>query len=405
MGYSLRRLLASISLTGVSVIALVVFVLASQIAFAILPVIGIGGFFLQAGTFEGQNGLVYPVKGQLSSDYPDEVTDTARCQERPMLAFRLDNADVSSGYAIFKDVKLPWFDDRWMTIRLDERPGGAIEGNRITLYTTQLEADTLRLDNIALSESNNGQIWGPRSGELTLRGDPQDSITGNDLRATGVKAWVHALSAESINFQPGGGSISLNVTFSTTSQLQDRYDSAGILNDIDNEQRENYFDCLPGQPALRDSPLLSEDFDGGTVPAGWTTQNLQVTTNTANSTPYSVQLNGSESVLQTPSFDLSTDVGLAVSYWIREGDDSFSEDPDPGEYIVVEYRSSRGEWIRLDTKVGGAFGGPQGRIFEGGVTLPQGAYHDDFALRFRTEGGLAGGSTPDNWHVDDVKIG
>ena len=46
--------------------------------------------------------------------------------------------------------------------------------------------------------------------------------------------------------------------------------------------------------------------------------------------------------------------------WIRRGADSFSEDPDGGEDLVVEYLNDIGVWVALETFSGS--GGP-GAIF------------------------------------------
>ena len=37
--------------------------------------------------------------------------------------------------------------------------------------------------------------------------------------------------------------------------------------------------------------------------------------------------------------------GAELSVWIRRGDDAFSEDPDDGEDLVIEYRDAGGGWI------------------------------------------------------------
>ncbi len=86
-----------------------------------------------------------------------------------------------------------------------------------------------------------------------------------------------------------------------------------------------------------------------------------------------------------------------LTMWIRRGDDSFSEDPDGGENLVVEYLDDVGSWIALETFTGS--GGP-GQTFVRSYTLPAAGRHANFQLRYR----MTGGSGPgwDYWHIDDV---
>ena len=83
--------------------------------------------------------------------------------------------------------------------------------------------------------------------------------------------------------------------------------------------------------------------------------------------------------------------------WIRRGADSFSEDPDGGEDLVVEYLDNTNSWVALGTFSGS--GGP-GQQFTPTYTIPASGLHSGFQVRFR----MTGGSGPiwDFWHVDDV---
>ena len=86
-----------------------------------------------------------------------------------------------------------------------------------------------------------------------------------------------------------------------------------------------------------------------------------------------------------------------LTLWIRRGADAFSEDPDGGENLVVEYLNDVGAWIALATFAGA--GGP-GQIFIRAYTLPAAGRHVNFQLRFRQ---TAGSGLPwDFWHVDNV---
>lgn len=86
-----------------------------------------------------------------------------------------------------------------------------------------------------------------------------------------------------------------------------------------------------------------------------------------------------------------------LTMWIRRGSDAFSEDPDNGENLVVEYENNVGTWVALET-----FNGPgqHGQIFIRAYDLPAAGRHSNFRLRFRQTGGS--GAPWDYWHMDDV---
>ncbi len=86
-----------------------------------------------------------------------------------------------------------------------------------------------------------------------------------------------------------------------------------------------------------------------------------------------------------------------LTVWIRRGADSFSEDPDPGENLVIEYLDDLGSWIALETFTGA---GQAGQIFPRTYNLPAAGRHANFQLRFRITGG--DGTAQDYWHIDDV---
>jgi hypothetical protein len=88
-----------------------------------------------------------------------------------------------------------------------------------------------------------------------------------------------------------------------------------------------------------------------------------------------------------------------ISMWIRRGSDTFSEDPDNGENLVVEYLNDSLNWITLETFLGN---GTPGQIFTRTYNLPATAQHNGFQIRFRQTGGNNG--LYDYWHVDDVCI-
>ena len=87
------------------------------------------------------------------------------------------------------------------------------------------------------------------------------------------------------------------------------------------------------------------------------------------------------------------------SVWIRRGDDAFSEDPDTNENLVVEYLNSAGNWITLETFLGGD---TPGQIYTPSYALPSDALHAGFRIRFKQVGPATAGF--DFWHIDDVKV-
>lgn len=100
----------------------------------------------------------------------------------------------------------------------------------------------------------------------------------------------------------------------------------------------------------------------------------------------------------SPTF--STAVPAAeVSAWVRRGSDAFSEFPDPGENLALEYRRPDGSWGTLRTFNGG---GTPGQIFVESFFLPPDGLHGSFALRVRQTGGS--GNSFDFYHIDDVLV-
>jgi MSHA biogenesis protein MshQ len=91
--------------------------------------------------------------------------------------------------------------------------------------------------------------------------------------------------------------------------------------------------------------------------------------------------------------------GAQLSVWIRRGDDSFSDNPETGENLVVEYRDAGGSWVVLDTYAGG---GTPGQVYTPTYTLPPAALHANLSLRFQLTAGS--GSDLDYWHIDDVRV-
>lgn len=143
-----------------------------------------------------------------------------------------------------------------------------------------------------------------------------------------------------------------------------------------------------------------EDFENG-ITTNWTVNAFSGSAgvNSATSQSPTSSLYLSEGVVEVTSVVIDTsDVSFTdLTMWIRRGADAFSEDPDNGEDLEVQYLDDVGTWQTLETFSGS---GPQGSIFLRTYNLPAGARHNSFQLRFRMTAGS--GSGWDYWHIDDV---
>lgn len=155
---------------------------------------------------------------------------------------------------------------------------------------------------------------------------------------------------------------------------------------------------------LAPSPVIGvgscDDFEAG-LSTNWsiTTVSGFAGTNTAtwSSPGSSLFLNGGVVTVTSNVIDTS-DVSFSdLTMWLRRGADSFSEDPDNGENLVIEYLDDIGNWITLETFTGS---GNSGQVFLRTYDLPAGGRHNDFRLRYRMINGSGAGW--DYWHVDDV---
>jgi hypothetical protein len=290
MAYNRLRLAVSLSFS-IGTLVLVVMLITSQLAVAALPLMdatGIGGIFLQASSFEGNDAKVYPVQGTgIDTEEPIDA-DTPVCEQRPMIAIELGDAFIE-GFNARKDIQLPHLQDRWMSIEISQPDTGQIDATpdgNITLYTTQLQADELIIRNVLIREGQPGEFasqdatvaprnqnlldpntfpdnptddkFGPYSGEFYIEaGDtvnPDDpGIVANDDAFDddnfAVAAWIHGITARKVSFiNPSGpGGISLDVSFPTDASVESYYNGKlGFSGDeTGSKARDNYFDCVP----------------------------------------------------------------------------------------------------------------------------------------------------------------
>lgn len=113
------------------------------------------------------------------------------------------------------------------------------------------------------------------------------------------------------------------------------------------------------------------------------------------SSPYSLNLNGVDEVQSQP-IDLSGESNVALSYYYEKkgGGDS----PESGDDLLVDYYNSSGTWVNLKQHLGS--GADMTFYALEQVSLPTGAYHSGFRIRFRTTGDAG----YDDWFVDDVSV-
>ena len=236
--------------------------MSSQIAVALMPVLGIGGFYVEADSFEGEGGVVYPEKTDFASPV---ATDTPSCEERPMIVIELDEANVDR-FDIRKDIELPHLTNRWMSIRIEQPFGSTISGDQLSLYTTQLQANDFTIRNIIMREAgpngNSNDKWGPESGEFYLEGG--DGVTNPaqnpGIEASGVEAWIHGVTGQQITFESAYSSysaINVELEYPTETELESWYEDDDRLGYGDppdtnpdafgyqRTHRDNYFDCVP----------------------------------------------------------------------------------------------------------------------------------------------------------------
>lgn len=140
---------------------------------------------------------------------------------------------------------------------------------------------------------------------------------------------------------------------------------------------------------------LCERFESGF--GNWTATNTTrsgVNGDTFQSTSNSMFLRHDTVTSTSIAFD-SSELG-EIEVWVRRGADTFSENPDNGENLTLEYLNASSNWVTLETFPGN---GTQGEIFDRTYAMPESALHANFRVRASLNG--ASGSDFDYWHVDD----
>ena len=127
---------------------------------------------------------------------------------------------------------------------------------------------------------------------------------------------------------------------------------------------------------------------------------VSVNSLTFNSASNSLSINGGTMTVTSDAGNIDANVpGAELSVWVRRGDDSFSEDPDTGEDLELEYLNNSGTWVSLEVWTGD---GTNGQIYTPTYTLPDDALYSNLQIRFTLADG--DGSPWDFWHIDDVVV-
>lgn len=146
--------------------------------------------------------------------------------------------------------------------------------------------------------------------------------------------------------------------------------------------------------------VFSDDFEGNL--AQWTVNsnggNASIGNETSNSGNRSLRLRWDTVTITSNVID-ATATAADLRFWVRRGSDSFSENPENGENLTVQYLNNSNNWNTLIVYPGG---GTQGEIFNYAAGLPADALHNGLRIRFNLNQGS--GSDFDYWHVDDVIV-
>ncbi|MEO1553170.1 MAG: hypothetical protein AAFR82_04500 [Pseudomonadota bacterium] len=141
---------------------------------------------------------------------------------------------------------------------------------------------------------------------------------------------------------------------------------------------------------------LCERFESGF--GNWSTTNATrsgVNGDTFQSSSNSMYLRHDTVTSTSIAFD-SAELG-EIEVWVRRGSDTFSENPDNGENLTLQYLNATGTWVTLETFPGN---GTAGEILARTYAMPESALHTNFSVRASLNG--ASGSDFDYWHIDDL---
>lgn len=151
--------------------------------------------------------------------------------------------------------------------------------------------------------------------------------------------------------------------------------------------------------------LFQEEFNNnGDFSSDWTSFGFGsafVSTATFSSSPRALQIGSFPITVTSRSgrIDTSGIAGADLNLWIRRGANSFSDYPEAGDNLILQYRNNLGVWTTLDTYLGG---GTAGEILTPTFSLPADALYSTLQIRFWYTGFFFWFF--DYWHIDDVVV-
>ena len=151
------------------------------------------------------------------------------------------------------------------------------------------------------------------------------------------------------------------------------------------------------------------DFNSGLQ--GWTVSNPTFVSRWTNACGVNGTSGGSiktQANYNAPHYATSPPVNLAgaqtmpLTAWVLQGSFSCGEEPDSGEDLQIQYITTAGNWVTLNTWSGATSGGT---IQQWSINLPAAALHAATQIRINQISGSGSGSTCcDFWFVDDVHL-
>ena len=265
MSYNRAKLGTSFLFSTIVLAFLIYLISSSMVAMSLMPALGAGGLYAQVDSIEGDVGTVYPeyqgdgtgfgnLDGTGRADYAVPITTTVpSCGDDgiPMLVVELDGQARADGFSFRKDVRLPFINDRWMVIQINDV---TISGSNLKIFTTQLAGQFLRIRNARVVEGGiedpnieSDDTWGPDSSQFVIQGgqDTRPNIPG--LEGQDIQAWIHGATGERITLEADeGGFVNVDISYNTTNQVMGFYDGTA-----------------PGEDAKLGFDLQDENIDFG----------------------------------------------------------------------------------------------------------------------------------------------
>ena len=145
-------------------------------------------------------------------------------------------------------------------------------------------------------------------------------------------------------------------------------------------------------------------WDFNTNAAGWTFSNTYSSRVTApvcglnGSTGGSIRTYAGSTYATSPVSDFSGISAMPLHVWVREGSSNCGEEPDSGEDLQIQYRTSSNTWTNLHTFSGAPTS--SGTSTQYMTNLPAAALHTNTQIRFHQTSGSS--TCCDYWFIDDV---